>query len=549
MDDHKGYWQRNLRARRSRRGFLSASATLAVGGAAMGLVGCGDDDDDAPSSPATGATAAGSASAAASSAAQPKTGGTLKVSFPADITSIDGAYSGSSQDVMPLRVLADTLISYDQKSQLVPLLATSWETPDPTTWVFKLRNGVKYHDGTAFDAAGAKVFLDNTRSTTSGSTQASDLAIITGVDATDATTLTLKLSAPFAPLASTLYGRAGMFVSPASMQKYGKDTATKGASAGPYKLDTFTTGSALKLVKHTEYWNPSKQYLDGITFQIIKDPTTALTNLSTGDIDVLSTLNINFVDQVSSNSSLALLQLDGGQRSGFEFQITKPPFDNENLRRAVLFALGLDDVNSVVYKGKGKLLTPNFWWPYGWAFYNDGEPFKKDLTKAKQLLSAGGKPDGFEFKNMNYSVIPEFDVMRANLAKVGIKMVDDTTDIGTFSTRNRAKQWDAWYGSARTAAGAMDPGYWVRRYMWSKGVFSTNGYTDDALDAAMIKAEETTKVEERTPLYGQVNTAWHSHAVSVYTLFSPSFAGIRKNVNGAYFHPSGWPYLNEAWKA
>src|SRR5205823_6400986 len=120
-----------------------------------------------------------------SAQAQIKMGVTLKVAFPYDITSIDGAYSGSAQDVLVIRVIADTLVGYDQKSQLFPLLATAWEQPDPTTWVFHLRNGVKYHDGTTFDAAGAKAFLDNTRSTTSGSTQASDLAIVTSIDVPD----------------------------------------------------------------------------------------------------------------------------------------------------------------------------------------------------------------------------------------------------------------------------------------------------------------------------------------------------------------------------
>lgn len=229
------------------------------------LVACGDSTaTTAPATTTAGAatTAAGttttvSATASAATtapttqASQVKMGGSLRVALNADVSKLDPLLSTALVERQVFHNMFDTLVSIDDKLNIIPNLATSWTQPDPKTIVFKLRTGVKFHDGTDFDAEAVKFNIERYLTTT-GSQRKSELSNIDTVAVTDPTTVQFNLKAPFTPLLANLSDRAGMMVSPTAVKKLGDDFVHNplGAGTGAFKFVEWKKDDHLTLEKN-----------------------------------------------------------------------------------------------------------------------------------------------------------------------------------------------------------------------------------------------------------------------------------------------------------
>lgn len=542
MAERSSYWTRWEHRRLTRRRLLGSSGMLAGAGLVALTVGCGDDDDDTNGGDNT------SGATATPAGQTPKRGGSITASATSTPTALDANYVRSASDTMFLRPMYDTLVRFDEKSELHPGLATSWEPADSTTWVFTLREGVMFHDGTPFNAEAAKTFLDLVRNPENGSTQQSELAPIDSIEAPNATTLRINLTAPFSPLPAALYGRAGMFVSPAAIERYGKDTATNPVGTGPFRLDDYVSGSHLRLRRNDRYWDAERPYLDEITFRILTDPETAIASFEAGDLDILTAVVPGSVDRVSGVSGTSIYENQGSSRNGFLYQTTKPPFNDENLRRAVSHAAGYEDVVQVALRGKGSIEPMNFWYPWGWAWYEDVPPITRDVDKAKEYLAKAGKADGFSFTLDQLAMPPDLDVLRANLAEVGITMNAQLLEVGDYAARNRERVWEAQY-TAKSPNATMDPGVWAKRFMWTEGAFATSGIVDDEMDRLILEGEQENSVEARVPIYKEVNKKWFAQGQNDSPIFMSAYGAHKEDVNGFLLHPEGVAHVAGAWRA
>ena len=208
----------------SRRQFLRACA-FATGGLAL-VAACGPQPSapaPAPKAEAPAATSApaqkpaeaakpGEAKPVASGEA-PKKGGNLRVGFYVEAATMDPHLSGSKIDRQVYHNVFDPLVVIDRQLQIKPMLAESWQTPDPKTYIFKLRQGVKFHDGTDFDAEAVKFNFER-MATEPKSVRKGEVASIETVDVLDPYTVKLNLKRPDSALLATLTDRAGMMISP-----------------------------------------------------------------------------------------------------------------------------------------------------------------------------------------------------------------------------------------------------------------------------------------------------------------------------------------------
>ncbi len=334
------------------------------------------------------------------------------------------------------------------------------------------------------------------------------------------------------------------------MQKFGKDSATNPSGTGPFQMKQYTASSSLVLQKFAGYWDSGKPYLDGVNLQILKDTNTLISALQAGTVDAATSVALADLERVKSISGAAIDTLDSAARCGWNLEISKPPFDDINLRQALLYATGFEDVIKVAYGGNGKLQPVNFWYPFSWGWYTDLPPIQKDVAKAKDFLSKAGKVSGFEFTLMTFTTSPDLDVLRSNLAAVGIKMNTDMVTVGDFSSRNVKGDFQAQYrngGNGGTPSGIMDPGNWVRRFMYSKGPFASTGFTDPQIDSLMLQGETETDVNKRKPIYQQINKIWASGFHNSTTMYTPIFAAHNKKVNGSILHPDSYFHANDAW--
>jgi len=217
----------------------------------------------------------------------PQTGGILKVIATPGILNMGiPGQSFASGDLNPARCAVECLLDLDSSGNIIPWLATGWQfSSDLKTLTLTLRKGVKFHDGTDFNAQSVKYCLDLAR------TMRPDLKIVTSIDVIDDYTAKLNLSAYAPNLLIGLTGNSGKIYSPTALQTKGDANKTLPVSTGPFKAVSYQRDVSLKFEKFTDYWQKGKPYLDGIEFNFIADAVTRLVSFKAGEAQFLATLD------------------------------------------------------------------------------------------------------------------------------------------------------------------------------------------------------------------------------------------------------------------
>src|SRR4030095_7857964 len=273
----------------------------------------------------------------------PKKGGTLRVGFYIEAATMDPHFSGSKIDRQVYHNIYEPLVTLDVKLGIKPGLAESWQQPDPKTVIFKLRQGVKFHDGTDFNAEAAR-FNFNRMKTEPKSVRKGEVASIDSVDVVDAYTIKLNLKRPDAALLATLTDRAGMMVSPKVVQERGAELErnARGAGTGPFEFVEWVKDAHLIIKRNENYWNKqSGPYLDRIRYRAIADDTVKLQSLQTGEIDVMDYVQPRDVAAVKADRNVVVVDVPSLADFAYQLNLTRPPFATKALRQAGRSALDL----------------------------------------------------------------------------------------------------------------------------------------------------------------------------------------------------------------
>ena len=226
--------------------------------------------------------AAALALAAAAAGAQ-----TLKIGLAEDPDILDPSLARSFVGRIVFASLCDKLVDIDEKLNIVPQLATSWQwSPDNKALTMKLRPGVTFHDGEKFDAAAVKFNIERHK-TIAGSNRRGELLPVTSVDVVDPLTVRLNLSAPFSPLLTVLADRAGMMVSPKAAQANPTSFGSHPVCSGPFKFTERVAQDHITLERYANYWDKAHIHFDKVVFQPIVDATVRLANLKSGQLDLI----------------------------------------------------------------------------------------------------------------------------------------------------------------------------------------------------------------------------------------------------------------------
>ena len=209
---------------------------------------------------------------------------TLRVGLAEDPDVLDPSLARSFVGRVVFAALCDKLFDIDEKLEIVPQLATSYEwSADSKVLTLKLRTGVTFHDGEKFDAAAVKFNIERHK-TLPGSNRRGELAPVATVDVVDAATVRLNLSTPFSPLLAQLADRAGMMVSPKAAQAAGDKFGSKPVCSGPFKFVERIAQDRMVFERFPQYWNKAAIHFDKITYTPIPDATVRLANLKSGQL-------------------------------------------------------------------------------------------------------------------------------------------------------------------------------------------------------------------------------------------------------------------------
>jgi peptide/nickel transport system substrate-binding protein len=403
----------------------------------------------------TGASTAPSVEPSASTAGTPKNGGTLVVAIPGDLNRTDPALVDDANSSYVLQQIFEGLVTLKPGtgSEIVGQLADSWTiSDDGLTYTFKLKSGIKFQDGTDFNAAAAKVNFDRWMSipksyTDLGYTYYID-TVITGkiaeTTAPDPTTFTIKLKAPNSAFLVTLTLTPFTFSSPKALKdgdasapdfknnKYAQGGPPAAVGTGPFVFKEWVPGDHVTLTKNPDYWNKAAggPYLDALTFKPIADTTATLNALQAGDVDLSQTLAP--VDAPTAQADTKLQYYDRGSACNVGVLAMNQkfkPFDNPKIRQAVAYAINRKAIVDAFFGDTGVVLKN--WAPPGTIFANDLAVPDYNVDKAKALIAESGVAPAdlaFDFwypSDVSRPYMPdpkgEFEAMQRDLEAVGFK--------------------------------------------------------------------------------------------------------------------------------
>lgn len=470
--------------------------------------------------PAAASVAPASGSPAASRAASPaaitptaaaarQPSGTLKVALPNRVVSLDPTGGAALEGTTFSRQIYSTLVVRDPvTNEYKPSLATRWENPDPTTWVFTLRTDVKWHDGTPFTSADVRGTLD--RVARLKGPIAPLWATLDTIETPDEKTVRLKFKAP---LGTALASAGLLYIVPAAqMDKDG--FFNKPIGTGPFKVQTYKPDAGLTLEANTAFFGgpPGVQTLQFID---IPEVVARMTALDTGEIDLTWGIPPDQLAAVRRNNNLTI---DTIASYGYYFiwmNAKRPPFTDKRVRQAMAYAVNVDDMVKNLVGGIGKRASAPI--PSTVFGFAPQTPYAYDPARAKQLLAEAGVAPGTEV-NMIWTQSGGAQIREISQAlisywnAVGVKVKSGEEERAQWLDDLLKLNWDLDLQTNTVTTGDAD--YTLRRLYTTAA--NRNGYGNPELDKILNDAAETVDQKRRAELYAQANKIIWDDAVGIF---------------------------------
>jgi len=405
--------------------------------------------------------------------------------------------------------LCDKLFDVDEKLNIVPQLATSYQwSPDSKALTLKLRQGVTFHDGEKFDAAAVKYNIERHK-TLAGSNRRGELAPVSSVDVIDAATVRLNLSAPFSPLLAQLADRAGMMVSPKAAQAEGDKFGAKPVCSGPFRFVERVAQDRIVLERYPNYWNKNEIHFDKVIYLPIVDSTVRLANLKSGQLDFIERVGTSDIPALKTDARFRISRITEIGYQGITINVGKSDLAQKNplgrdprVREAFELALDRDGIVQVAMDGEADI--GNQWVAPSNAFYAKNVPIpKRDVAKAKALLQAAGVPNpSFTLMTPTTSDAQRIaQVVQSMVKEAGFDVKIQSTEFAT--SLNMADKGDfeayvlAWSGRA-------DPDGNAFSFYGCKQPLNYAGYCKPEVDELLTKARTTLDPTERKKIYAEL---------------------------------------------
>src|SRR5262250_3434692 len=324
----------------------------------------------------------------------------------------------------------DHLAVRDLKTRkVIPNLALSWRNLDDTTWEVKLRQGVKFHDGTPFSAKDVKATFDRVLNPDNKLTARGNHAKIKSVEVVDDATVRFKTDGPYPLFVERL--TAQVMQSEKVIKEKGHEWMQENPiGTGPYKLVRWNKKQEHVLIRNEDYWGPKPAYKH-VRIRIIPEQATQIAELISGGVDIIKAVPPDQMDVINKSGQArttvspilrtAMIQLDQAGRAGAN------PFQDRRVRLAANLAVDIDSIIKHVINGLGDR-TATLINPMAFGFDPSIKPYKQDLVQAKKLLADAGFPNGLEVGFLRTQpvvepgIIQTSDAIVADLAKAGFRI-------------------------------------------------------------------------------------------------------------------------------
>ncbi|WP_285767357.1 glutathione ABC transporter substrate-binding protein [Peribacillus sp. SI8-4] len=498
------------------------------------MTGCSSNND-------VSKTASDSSSAA-------KEGGTLVIARLSDAENLDQQFMSTINAAsVTHHKIYEGLVQRDKNGDIQPMLAKSWKQIDDTTWEFKLREDVTFHDGTPFNADAVKKTFDRLLDPAVASPRAFVFEMVQEVKPVDEYTVQFKLKEPFSPLLSILANHEGGIISPKTIEKYGKKIIQEPSGTGPFVFDTWSPGQEITLVKNKAYWG-NEPKVDKVIFKVVPEDSTRISMIETGEAQIAEPLPIAVMDQVESSAAMDVYRSEGYGTEYLGFNVKNEPFNDVRVRKAIAHATEMDSIIKGVFNNVG-VKANSLMGSKVFGYDASLEAYDYNLKEAKKLMAEAGYSKG-----LNATILTMDSKERVNLAEVlqsqlkgiGINLKVQVMEYGSFVEQVNKGQSEMFIISWRNATGDADYNQYNLFHTNSQGAagntfFYSNQKVDNLIDAARKEKVE----EKRKELYAEAQEIEMADTPYIPVRVIENMAAVAKDVKGFSISPSGYLEINE----
>jgi peptide/nickel transport system substrate-binding protein len=435
---------------------------------------------------------------------------TLRIGLAEDPDILDPTLARTYVGRIVFASLCDKLVDISPGLDIVPQLAMEWQWVDDNKGlVMKLRQGVKFQDGEPMDAASVKFSLER-HLTMPGSNRKGEISALKSVEIIDDHTVKLVLDKPFAPLLAQLSDRAGMVVSPKAAQAAGDKFGDRPVCAGPFKFTERVAQDRIVLDRFADYWNKDAIHFDRVIFLPIADSTVRLSNVQSGQFDLIERLAATDLDTARKDARLKVDAITSLAYNGITINLNNgdraknPLGQDKRVREALELSIDRAALNQVVFNGE---FTPgNQWQAPSSPWYVKGMPVPPaDVAKAKTLLAAAGvaHPSFTLMVPTNNEILRAAQVIQSMAAEAGFDIKIQATEFAASLDIAVKGDYEAYLVGW---SGRTDPDGNIYNFVGCKAppALNTGRYCNPDADAQLDAGRSAGAQPDRMAAYGKL---------------------------------------------
>lgn len=461
----------------------------------------------------------------------------LKIALATDFLTWDSHNYRAGVDKVIHNFVYDTLVELNKENQPIPRLATSWKQLTPTSWEFSLQKNVKFSDGTPFDAKAAKFNLERCATAPRGSGIA---GVISDVEIKDDYTIIVNLKTSYGGLLSNLASPIVSMLSPAAVEKAGKDfSSAVPVGTGQYVMTEWIPNNRVVLQRKDSYWGP-KIAFDTITFRIIPEESTRLMALKNKEVHMIENVPPHEAVVLESAKDLKLLKMPRGRSVWLGMNVTYGPLQNIKVREAIGMAINKEEI--VKYILEDMAIPADTFIPECIQQGLQRYPIPVDPERAKKLLAEAGYPNGFEIQlytsEARYLRDKQVaEVMQQQLKKIGVNAKVNVMEWGSFLAalgRHEGQLFQVGWGFVTGA----DPTQALRQTMETGNTFNYSNYSNKEMDDLIARLEAESDMQKKIDYMNQINKKLivdDKVIIPLYHMYS--IYGALANLEGVFITP------------
>ncbi len=482
----------------------------------------------------------------------------------AEPKALDPAAVTAVNDFRILMNVYDGLVRYKSGTlEVEPGLATSWEiSEDGKVYTFKLRDGVKFHDGSDFNAEAVKFNFDRMLQEdhpyhdTGPFPLSFFFSAVQNVEVIDPMTVRFTLNAPYAPFLSNLAYPTGLIVSPEAVRKHGKEFGRNPSGTGPFRFAEWKANERVVVERNEEYWE-GQAGTRAVVFRPITDANTRTAEMLAGGIDMMVEVPPVALSKFQ-NDDYNLLEQAGPHVWFLILNAKEGPFADKRVRQAANYAINKQAIVSDVLEGTAAVAAGPTPPAFAWAYNESLEPYPYDPEKARELLKAAGA-EGAELTfyvteggSGMLDPVAMGTAIQADLQAVGLKVKIETYEWNSFLGKvNPGLEGKADMAEMAWMTNDPDtlPYLALRTQAWpDKGGFNSGYYSNPDVDKLLEAARASTDQAERAKLYQQMQTIVQEDAPWVFVANWKQNAVTSSRVRNFTLQPSFFLLLKDVTK-